>query len=67
MNCPDDLRLLHQEAALLALLERVALLERALSFEVRQRERMEEVILKLTGLPRRVERLERDRAARVQQ
>jgi hypothetical protein len=52
---------------LLALLERVALLERALSFEVRQRERMEEVILKLTGLPRRVDRLERDRAARGQQ
>lgn len=67
MSCPDDLRLLHQEAALLALLERVALLERALFFEVRQRERMEEIILKLTGLPRRVDRLERDRAARGQQ
>lgn len=59
MTVPPDQRLDHQEAALIALLERVQVLERALAFEVAQREAMEAVLVKLTGLPRRMDRLER--------
>lgn len=58
MTVPPDLRLAHQEAALIALLERVQVLERALAFEVAQREAMEAVLVNLTGLPRRMDRLE---------
>lgn len=67
MTDQDDLRLrfAHQEAALLALHERVAVLERALDFEVAQRESMEAVIMQLVGLRRRVDRLERQRKARA--
>lgn len=59
MTVPPDQRLDHQEAALIALLDRVQVLERALAFEVAQREAMEAVLVKLTGLPRRMDRLER--------
>lgn len=63
-----ELRCAQQEAALLALLERVAVLERALAFEVGQREAMEQVILTLTGLPKRMDRIEADaRAGRRRQ
>lgn len=54
---PED-RLAHLEAAFIALLDRTIVLERALAFEVEQREAMERVILGLTGLPCRVDRLE---------
>jgi len=47
-----------QEAACLALLDRVERLERTLEFEIRQREAMEAIIVKLTRLPLRVDRLE---------
>ena len=47
-----------QEQALLALLDRVSVLDRALAFETRQRMAMEEAILVLCGLPKRVDQLE---------
>jgi hypothetical protein len=67
MTAPPDQRLAHQEAALIALLERVQVLERALAFEVAQREAMEAVLVKLTGLPRRMDRLERAEIERRRQ
>lgn len=53
-----ELRATHQEAALLDLVERLALLERAIAFEVAQREAMEVVILRLSGLPCRMDSIE---------
>lgn len=47
-----------QEAALLDLLDRVATLERALEFEIGQREALEGVILGLSGFQKRLDRLE---------
>ncbi|PTE15951.1 hypothetical protein [Pseudogemmobacter blasticus] len=51
-------RLAQLEAAHLDLLTRVQVLERALRFEVGQREAMEAMVLKLTRLPGRIDRLE---------
>lgn len=47
-----------QEAALLDMLQRVQQLEQSLAFEVSQREAMEQIILRLTALARRLDRLE---------
>lgn len=59
MTHPLTKRLAHLEAAHLDLLDRVQVLERALEFEVAQREAMEAALVMLTGLPCRVDRLER--------
>lgn len=67
MTCPADLeqRLAQQEAALIHLSDRLALLERAFAFEVGQREAMEQILLQLTGVPKRMDRIEAEaRAAR---
>lgn len=60
----DATRIEYLEAALLDLLERIAVLERSLRFEIAQREAMEQTILVLTGLPCRIDRLERESSAR---
>ena len=60
MNAPPEQRIEHLEAAFLNLCDRVAILERALAFEVAQRESMEAVIMQLINVPKRVDRLERD-------
>ena len=59
MTASLELRIAHLEAALVTLLDRVQMLERALAFEVAQRETMETVLVKLAGLPCRMDRLER--------
>lgn len=59
MTASPELRIAHLEAALVVLLDRVQVLERALAFEVAQREAMEAVLVKMTGLPSRMDRLER--------
>lgn len=59
MTASPELRIAHLEAALVTLLDRVQVLERALAFEVAQRETMETVLVKLAGLPCRMDRIER--------
>ena len=60
-----ETRFAHHEAAMIALLERVSVLERSLAFEVSQREAMEQIITTMAGLPRRMTRVETElRSAR---
>lgn len=58
----SDLRQLvdHQGAAMIALLERISVLERALAFEVKQREALELVIVAVAKLPLRLDHVERE-------
>ena len=49
-----------QGAAMIALLERVAVLERALAFEVQQREALEPGIVRAASLPFRMDHVERE-------
>ena len=49
-----------QGAAMIALLERVAVLERALAFEVQQREALEPGIVRAASLPLRMDHVERE-------
>ena len=57
MTTPDQ-RLTHLEAAFISLCERVIVLERALAFEVEQREFFEGMVGRLTGLPGRMDHVE---------
>lgn len=54
----QQLLLDQQGAALIALLERVALLERTVVFEVGQREALEPVIVQVATLPLRMDHVE---------
>lgn len=58
-----DMRVACLETAFIELLDRVVELERMLRFETDQRAAMETFILPISGLPRRVDRLERDARA----
>lgn len=59
----QQLLLDQQGAALLALLERVALLERQVAFEIGQREALEPVIVRVASLPLRMDHVEAEIAA----
>lgn len=58
-----QLRLAHQEAALLTLHQQIADLRASLQFETEQRMAYEAMVGQLTDLPRRVAELERARGA----
>lgn len=55
----QETRLGHLEAAHLQLFDRIVDLEQRLAFEIAQRVALEEIILKLSTMAERVDRLER--------
>jgi len=59
-----NMRITCLETAFIELLDRVAELERMLRFEISQREALETYLLPISGLPRRVDRLESEARAR---
>lgn len=58
-----DPRIFWLERALLQLLDRTDRLERELAGEISQRQALEEVMIAVSGVPKRVDRLELEAAA----